>query len=275
MPQAKHDNCESMVKYIRSTESPNVTRQERISHANRLLDLLSQRQERGELFRNLMVESKLECNRRAGPLDGQNANIMNLTKRVTILTAVLFVASTSVYLHEQQNSKDAEVLGLIAELYTNAWQGPENHCESPMCWHFKFTEPMKKILEIGSPAQELLLEKVDDPKISDQVIILLGGVGDERTVAPIIRSMIAEDKIAFTPNAERINLSANLALTNVTVAEVIWHHGGGPEMRKCPENPKECWAQRWKKNEATFTVKGIKQSRRYSNYQNYGIYRQQ
>ena len=63
-----------MVKYIRSTESPNVTRQERISHANRLLDLLSQRQERGELFRNLMVESKLECNRRAGPLDGQNAN---------------------------------------------------------------------------------------------------------------------------------------------------------------------------------------------------------
>src|SRR5258708_6881827 len=102
-----------------------------------------------------MVESKLECNR-AGPLDDQNANIMNLTKRVTILTAVLFMASTNVYLDEQQNSKDAEVLALIAELYTNSWPGPENNCESPMCRHFKFTEPMKKILEIGSPAQELL-----------------------------------------------------------------------------------------------------------------------
>jgi hypothetical protein len=200
---------------------------------------------------------------------------MNSIKRVTILTAILFVASTSVYLQEQQNSKGAEVLGLIAELHTHSWSGPENRCDAPICWDFKFTEPMKRILEIGSPAQELLLEKVDDPQIGDQVIILLGGVGDERAVAPIIRSMIAEDEIAFTPNAARTNLSANLALTNITVAEVIWHHGGGGELRKCPYNPKECWAEWWKRNEATFTVKGIKQSRRYSNYPNYGIYRQQ
>jgi hypothetical protein len=199
---------------------------------------------------------------------------MNLIKRITILTAILLAASPSVYLHEQQNSKDAEIRSLIAELYTHSWSGAENGC-SPMCWDFHFTEPMQKILEIGSPSQELLLERINDPQIKDQVIILLGGIGDERAVAPIIRAMVAKDEIKFTQNAERINLSANLALTNITVADVIWHHGGGIEVRKCPENPKECWAEWWKKNKATFTVKGIKQSRRYSNYPNYGIYRQQ
>jgi len=132
---------------------------------------------------------------------------------------------------------------------------------------------MQKILEIGSPAQELLLERINDSQIKDQVIILLGGIGDERAVATVIGAMV-ENKTMFMPNGDRINLSLNLALTNITVADVIWHHGGGIEIRKCPDNPKRCWVKWWKKNKATFTVKGIKQSRRYSNYPNYGIYRQ-
>jgi len=199
---------------------------------------------------------------------------MKIAKRIAILNAILLVASTSVYLQEQQNSKDAEIRGLIAELYTHPWPGAENSC-SPMCWDFHFTEPMQKLLEIGSPAQESLLGRIDDPQIKDQIIILLGGIGDEGAVAPIIRAMVAKGDIAFTPNAERINLSANLALTNITVANVIWHHGGGIEVRKCPDNSKECWAEWWGKNKATFAAKEIKQSRRYSNYPNYGIYREQ
>jgi len=199
---------------------------------------------------------------------------MNIIRRILILQAILLVASTSVYLQERHNSQGAEIRGLIAELYTHPWSGAENRC-SPMCWDFHFTEPMQELLKIGSPAQELLLERIDDPQIKDQIIILLGGVGDERAVAPIIRAMVAKDRVAWAPNAERINLSANLALTNITVADVIWHHGGGIEVRQCPDNPKECWAAWWKKNKAAFAVKGIKQSRRYSNYPNYGIYRQQ
>jgi hypothetical protein len=198
---------------------------------------------------------------------------MNIAKRITVLIAILLIASTSVYLQEQPNSKDAEIRALIAELYANPWAGAGNYC-SPMCWDFHFTEPMQKLLEIGRSAQELLLERIDDPQIKDQIIILLGGIGDERAVAPIIGAMVAKDEIASAPNAERINLSANLALTNITVADVIWHHGGGIEVRRCSENPKECWAEWWEKNKAAFTVKEIKQSRRYSNYPNYGSYRQ-
>ena len=86
---------------------------------------------------------------------------------------------------------------------------------------------MRRILEIGAPAQDALLENVNDPLIKDQIIILLGGVGDERSVGPIIKSMIRKKDHKSTPNSEQINLAANIALTNITVADVIWHHGGG------------------------------------------------
>ncbi|MEW6737212.1 MAG: hypothetical protein AB1489_38360 [Acidobacteriota bacterium] len=142
-----------------------------------------------------------------------------------------------------------------------------------MCWNFHFTEPMLKILDIGPEAQAHLLEKIGEPAIRDQTIILLGGLGDERAVEPIINAMIAKDDLAFIPDAARINLTANLALTNITVTDVIWHHGGGIELLRCPESPKECWTEWWEKNKGTFTVKRIKQSRRYSNYHNYGIYK--
>ncbi len=198
---------------------------------------------------------------------------MNPVKQIVIAIFVMLVFSTNLFSQEQKTSKDVETRTLISELYTHSWAGAENNC-SPMCWDFQFTQPMQKILEIGSAAQDVLIENLDDVNIKDQVIILLGGVGDERAVAPIIKTMIAKNSIKNTPNAERINLSANLALTNITVSEVIWHHGGGIEVRKCPDNSKECWQEWWKKNKSTFTVKGITQSRNYSNYPGYGIYGQ-
>jgi len=190
--------------------------------------------------------------------------------------AVLILLSVAVggFAQKQQSTTEAEVQKLIAALYTHPWQGAENGC-TPMCWNFHFTDPMQRILEIGPPAQNALLAKLDDPTIRDQVVILLGGVGDERAIGSIINSMVPADKIASSPDAKKINLAAVLALTNITVAEVTWHHGGGIEARKCPDTLKECWAQWWKQNRSTFKVNAITQSRRYSNYPNYGIYRQQ
>lgn len=199
---------------------------------------------------------------------------MRFTKHILLVFILLLVAARLASSQELTGSRYSETQSLIASLYSHPWPGAENSC-SPMCWDFNFTEPMLKILRVGPAAQAPLLEKIDDPAIRDQVIILLGGVGDERAVGPIIDGMVAGGDAALTPDAERINLAANLALTNITVADVIWHHGGGIEVRRCPENPKECWATWWKKNEATFTVKEIKQSRRHSNYPNYGVYKQQ
>lgn len=198
---------------------------------------------------------------------------MNAVRKIIIVIVGMFVVSTNVFSQKRETSKDVITCTLISELCTHPWAGAKNSC-SPTCRDFQFTQPIQKILEIGSTAQDALIENLDNENIKDQIIILLGGVGDERAVAPIIKAMIPKNSIKKTLNAERINLSANLALTNITVSEVIWHHGGGIEVRRCPNYPKECWQEWWKKNKSTFTVKGITQSRNYSNYPGYGIYGQ-
>jgi hypothetical protein len=187
-----------------------------------------------------------------------------------IALALLLAFSASGF--SQENSKHIkDIQKLIAELYTHPWSGAGMIGESPTVWDYSFTEPMMKILEVGAPAQDALLAKLSDPLIKDQIIVLLGGVGDERAVAPIINSMMSDN---LSPTARRINSSANLALTNITVADVIWHHGGGIVIDRCPGNPKKCWQTWWKNNGKTFSVKAITQSRDYSNYPGYGIYTQ-
>ncbi len=168
--------------------------------------------------------------------------------------------------------KNDEIRYLIARLEEEEWLGATNMI-SPISWSFHFTEPMRKIIDIGKPAQNELLKNIDNPKIKDQIIILLGGVGDEKAVEPMINAMIAKEEIESTPDAGKINLSANIALTNLTVATVIWHHGGGIVETKPPPNSKQLWADWWQKNKDTFNIEKITQSRRYSNYPNYGIYR--
>jgi len=117
------------------------------------------------------------------------------------------------------------------------------------------------------------LDKQFDPPIADQLIILLGGVGDERAVKPIIDAMRRASSEASIERRNKLLIAGNVALINITVADVIWHHGGGVMVNACPTDPAACWEGWWRRNGATFRVEDIKQSRRHSNYQNYGIYR--
>jgi len=162
---------------------------------------------------------------------------------------------------------------LIAELRRHPWPGPRP-VAIPLEWDFQFTGPMLKILEVGPPAQDALIESLRDPEVKAQAIILLGGVGDERAVGPIIDAMASGRNLRSSPRAEQLNLSANIALTNITAAEVIWHHGGGVVETKPPADSKKRWERWWRKNKETFTVKGSSTDRRYSNYPNYGVYKQ-
>jgi hypothetical protein len=99
---------------------------------------------------------------------------------------------------------------------------------------------MLQLLQVGPAAQKILLQYLGDQPIKNHVIIPLGGVGDERAVAPIIHSMAEKGE---NPDQKRLNLIANLALTNITVvSDVIWHHGGGITLAKCPDDSKSCWA---------------------------------
>jgi hypothetical protein len=142
---------------------------------------------------------------------------------------------------------------------------------NPTLWVFNFTSPMLAILQAGPSAQDILLEYVNDPPIRDQIIILLGGVGDQKAVGPIIHAMADSREARASAHAKKVNLAANLALTNITVSDVIWHHGGGITIDRCPDDPKSCWHEWWIQNKETFDVARTA-SRNYSNYPGYGIY---
>ncbi len=196
---------------------------------------------------------------------------MSLPKQFALILLLISVLPVNVF--SQAAAKDQDVLSLICELSTQRWEGPYA-AAIPLQWDLGLTEPMRRILEIGSPAQEALIENIKDTLIKDQIIILLGGVGDERSIGPIVNAMIGKKDLKSTPHSEQINLAANIALTNITVADVIWHHGGGIVQIDPPEDSKERWMKWWNKNKGNFAVKSITDSRNYSNYPNYGIYKQ-
>jgi hypothetical protein len=188
-----------------------------------------------------------------------------------VLTLILAAAFSMLYCVNVVG-QESTVKNLIRDLHQHRWEGPYAMA-SPLQWDFQLTEPMRKILEIGPAAQQDLIANLNDPAIKDQIIILLGGVGDEHSIGPIINAMIQKKSLKSTPNSEGINLAANIALTNITVADVIWHYGGGVVQVEPPKDSKERW-MKWWKNHRNFAVKTNTHSRNYSNYPNYGIYKQ-
>lgn len=175
-------------------------------------------------------------------------------------------------IHSSVMGQQQNIQSLIRDLHDHRWEGP-HPVAIPLQWDLRLTEPMRRILEIGAPAQPDLLANINNPAIRDQIIILLGGVGDERAVGPIINAMISKKNLKSTPNSQQINLAANIALTNITVADVIWHYGGGVVQTEPPKDSKERWLK-WQKRNPDFAVRKITRDRNYSNYPNYGIYKQ-
>jgi hypothetical protein len=186
--------------------------------------------------------------------------------------ALVLISAVSMIRGGVVKGQEPNIKDLIRDLHQHHWEGPYPMA-SPLQWDFQLTEPMRKILEIGPAAQHDLLANINDPAIKDQIIILLGGVGDEHSISPIINAMIRKKSLSSTSNSERINLAANIALTNITVADVIWHYGGGVVAAEPPKDSKERW-MKWWKSHRNFAVKTNTQSRNYSNYPNYGIYKQ-
>jgi hypothetical protein len=121
---------------------------------------------------------------------------------------------------------ESQLRDLIGQLRYDGWTEPEN-ISNPTAWIFHFTPPMRQILQAGPAAQDVLLQYLDDYQVKAHIIFLLGGIGDGKAVGPIIQAMA--DRIEPWDNAyaRKVNLVANLALTNITVGDVIWHHGGG------------------------------------------------
>jgi len=173
---------------------------------------------------------------------------------------------------ERSELSEESIEGLVAQLRVVSWRGPENHC-TPVCWDFAFTDPMIEILQSGRGAQGILLAHMKDQSIQDQIVMLLGGMGDEESIWPIIETLTDGSEVTIDRQAKRLNLIGNLALTNLTVSEVIWHHGGGVSFDQCGDMPRSCWSKWWLDRKNSFKV-DVGGDRIYTNYPNYGIYAQ-
>jgi len=197
-------------------------------------------------------------------------------KSVNLLALIILLGcgklnDDSARLENSERIGTNEIRELIKQLHDHKWRGSSR----VFAVNFYLTEPMKKIIAIGNSTEDDLiyaLQEQDNRPIRDQLIILLGGVGSEKAIPHIIAAMISQNDISRTGNGLRINRCANLALTNITVADVIYHHGGG--ILVVPVNDhKELWKAWWRENKESFKISEITTSRNYTNYPNYGIYR--
>ena len=93
---------------------------------------------------------------------------------------------------ESSELSEEAIEELVKQLKVVPWRDPENYCRS-LCWNFAFTDPMVQILQAGSGAQGILLDHVNDQGIQDQIVMLLGGVGDEKAIWPIIQTLTDGD----------------------------------------------------------------------------------
>ena len=193
------------------------------------------------------------------------------TTAFVLFLALCFV-SKAAQCQQKMQATEADIEALVDKLRLESWQGPRNFT-SPIHWVFNFTPPMLEILDAGSAAEPVLLRHLADEGTKDQVIILLGGVGSIKSVKPIIDAMADENEQNLNPEAKKRNLIANIALTNITAAEVIWGRCGGIPFARCPNDPKGCWSEWWKQNRDRIE-KEIDVNRNYVNYPNYGIYEQ-
>ncbi|MGA3317845.1 MAG: hypothetical protein ABR881_26060 [Candidatus Sulfotelmatobacter sp.] len=214
----------------------------------------------------------LRSGKKLYPIRGNPAELTKyVRRRVTIIGEVDAEWKLHVHSIRPNEVTDREIEKLVEQLRTNRWLAQGRYNPQEFC--LNLTSPMIQILQVGPAAEVVLLRYLNDAQIKDQVIILLGGVGGKRSVEPIIAAMADRNETRDSAETKKINSVANLALTNITVSDVIWHHGGGMIVDCCPDDPKSCWYAWWLKNRDTFKLSATP-SRNYSNYPNYGIYQQ-
>jgi hypothetical protein len=169
---------------------------------------------------------------------------------------------------ESSELSEQAVDELVGRLKFFPWRGePGQQCNRG-CWNdFAFTDAMVEILQAGRMAQGALLRHLDDPSIQDQIVMLLGGVGDENVVEPIIEMLADGDDSELDERSRRLNLVGDVALMNLTVDEVLgW---GSP----CPNTLRTCWSKWWTGHKDRFKEDRIG-FRNTSTYPNYGMYEQ-
>jgi hypothetical protein len=121
----------------------------------------------------------------------------------------------------------------------------------------RFSTPMKRLILLGGKARLLLEQHLGDPKIQNEVALVLGAIGDETTVPLLIDAYPTVDvrermkQPGLTTDPDRLKVVClTFALTYLT-GEPIGRSRWGTDCD--PENLKR-WQEWWDKSKDTFKV---------------------
>jgi hypothetical protein len=195
--------------------------------------------------------------------------------RVSLLLLSLLGLSINLSAQNHKPVTEQEIQALIDKLNTQPWEGVVSLELPGKAMESQFTEPMKEIIRIGNPAQSTLLKNLSNPKLKIEMILLLGGVGDEASVKPLIDEFIGlgDPQPGMSREVMFRNICIKVALTNITAADLAAPTAIGTFYgERCPT--KACWEKWWEANKSTFSAKDVGKKRDQFFVPNYGIYSQ-
>jgi len=120
----------------------------------------------------------------------------------------------------------------------------------------KFSGPMKELLRLGERARTLLHEHVNDPGIQNEVVLVLGAIGDRATVSLLIEQYpdaLAKSHAPDNPQWMK-TVCFTFALTYLT-GQPIGRSRYGAD---CDPRNRELWQRWWHENGGIFEVSKIK-----------------
>ena len=116
-----------------------------------------------------------------------------------------------------------------------------------------FSPPMMSLIRLGDRSRTMLHGRINDAQIQNEVVLILGAIGDATTVPLLIEAYPYDD--VRPPDSDRARWKAHMcftfALTYLT-SEPIGRSRQGADYN--PQN-KRLWQEWWRENQATFIVR--------------------
>jgi hypothetical protein len=162
----------------------------------------------------------------------------------------------TVPLETDHNQKDKEVARLVEQLKDNENRVRYLGTIIPGGEWLEFSAPMKELIGMGSRGREMLHERLSDLETQNEVVLILGAIGDETTV-PLLIEAYPQDEIGEhkrdNPKWMR-TICFTFALTYLT-AQPIGRSRWGADCNPCN---RDLWQTWWQENRAKVTIPAVR-----------------
>jgi predicted secreted protein len=116
----------------------------------------------------------------------------------------------------------------------------------------EFSQPMKDLIRLRGRARPILHRRIEDHAIQNEVVLVLGAIGDETTVPLLIKAYPEDDVRGLAPDDPRWKnvVCFTFALTYLT-GQPIGRSRWGSD---CDPGNKALWSKWWREHAGGFSV---------------------